>query len=122
MNSKEKTKLFKKRVYDFVLHLILFIKSLPEDKVTRVITNQLLRSGTSILANYIEGLSSSSRKDCANFFSHSLKAANESKVWLALLRDSHYGNKEEITLLLKELDEYAHIFAASILALKGKRK
>jgi len=112
---------FKKRLYSWVLRLIKFIDKLPKDSVSSVIGRQLLRSGTSILANYIEANSSSSKKDFINFFTHSLKSANESKVWLALLRDTGKGNKNEIKWLLNELIEIANILASSILTLKGKK-
>lgn len=113
--------LFKKRLYYFILRLIKYIKSIPDDRVTRIIGDQLLRSGTSILANYIEATSSSSRKDYTNYFHHSLKSSNESKVWLALLRDLNYGSREENKWLLQELDEISQIFASSIITLKGRR-
>ncbi len=71
---------FKKRLYSWVLRLIKFIDKLPKDSVCGIISKQLLRSGTSILANYIEANSASSKKDFINFFTHSLKSANESKV------------------------------------------
>jgi four helix bundle protein len=80
-----------------------------------------LRSGTSILANYIEANSASSKKDFINFFTHSLKSANESKVWICLLRDTGKGDKKEIAWLLKELIEISNIIAASIITLKGKK-
>jgi len=51
---------------------------------------------------------------------HSLKSANESKFWLALLRDTNRGNKEEINRLLKEIIEIANIFGSSIKTLKKK--
>jgi four helix bundle protein len=84
-------------------------------------SKQLLRSGTSILANYIEANSASSRKDFINFFTYSLKSANESKVWICLLRDSDKGDKKEMEWLLKELIEISNIIASSIITLKGKR-
>ncbi|QQG42202.1 MAG: four helix bundle protein [Candidatus Woesebacteria bacterium] len=113
---------FKKRVYKFVLRLIKFIGTLDlKDVVCRVIADQLTRSGTSILSNYIEGYSSSSRKEFINYFAISLKSANESKVWLALLRDSGKCEKSEANYLLEELEEISKIFGASILTLKGKR-
>ena len=112
---------FKKRLYNWVLRLIKFIDKLPKDSVGSIMGNQLLRSGTSILANYIEANSSSSRKDFINFFTHSLKSANESKVWLCLLRDTNKGDKKELEWLLEELIEIANIIASSILILKGKR-
>jgi four helix bundle protein len=45
---------FKKRLYSWVLDLIRFIDKLPKDNVCSVMGKQLLRSGTSILANYID--------------------------------------------------------------------
>src|SRR3989344_2444447 len=112
---------FKRRLYTFVLQLIEFIDKLPNDRVSQRIGDQLIRSGTSILGNYIEGQSASSKKDYTNFFNHSLKSANESKVWIALLRDSNRALAEKANPFLHELDEISKIFAASVLTLKGKR-
>lgn len=120
-NSKFKTE-FKKRLYKFVLKMIEFIDKLPNDNVSKRISDQLLRSGTSILGNYIEGQSASSKKDFVNFFNHSLKSANESKLWFAILRDSKRVKNGEAEWFLKELKEIASIFASSILTLKGRKK
>ncbi len=80
-NDKAKFKNeFKKRLYNFVLRLIRFIDTLPKSSVNDIMGKQLLRSGTSILANYVEANSASSKKDFINFFTHSLKSSNESKV------------------------------------------
>ncbi len=92
---------FKNRLYHWVLRLIKFIDKLPKDSTCNVMGKQLLRSGTSILANYIEANSASSKKDFINFFTHSLKSANESKIWLTLLRDTEKGDKNELGWLLK---------------------
>lgn len=119
-DNKKKSE-FKRRLYNFTLDLIKFIEKLPNDNVSKRLSDQLLRSGTSIIANYIEGQAASSRKDYTNFFNISLKSANESKLWLALLKDSGKAEKEPSDSLLKELTEIANIFAASILTLKGKR-
>ena len=121
MENKEKTKEFKKRLYRFVLRLIKFVEGLKENRITRILSDQLIRSGTSILGNYIEAQASSSRKDYINFFNHSLKSANESKVWVAILKDCHYADEKESFWLLEELNEISKIFASSILTLKGKR-
>ena len=112
---------FKRRLYNWVLRLIKFIDKLPKDSVSNVLGKQLLRSGTSILANYIEANSASSKKDFINFFNHSLKSANESKVWLALLRDTNKGSQDELSWLLKELIEISNVVASSIITLKGKK-
>ena len=112
---------FKKRLYDFTLKLIEFLDKLPDDNVSRRIGDQLLRSGTSIIGNYIEGQAASSKKDFTNFFNTSLKSANESKLWFALLRDSGRIKPQEIVWFLNELNEIANIFASSILTLKGRK-
>lgn len=121
-NDKAKFKKeFKKRLYNWVLRLVRFVAKLPKDNVNEVISKQLLRSGTSILANYVEADSASSKKDFINFFTHSLKSANESKVWLCLLRDTNQGNQIELNFLLQELIEIANVIASSILTLKDKK-
>ena len=121
-NDKEKFKNeFKKRAYAWVLRLIKFVDKLPKDSTCNVMGKQLLRSGTSVLANYVEANSASSRKDFINFFTHSLKSANESKVWLSLLRDTEKGDKDELRWLLDEIVEIAKVLASSIITLKGKR-
>lgn len=112
---------FKKRLYTFVLRLIRFIEALKKTATSRIVGDQLLRSGTGILGTYIEGLSASSKKEYTNYFNYALKSANESKVWICILRDTDNGNKEEANYLLTELNEIAKIFASSILTLKGKR-
>lgn len=110
----------KKRIYKFILDLIRFVYTLPaNDPLCKVAIDQLIRCGTSIGANYIEAIAGSSRKDFANFLTHALKSANESKFWLALLRDSGKGNREEINRLLAELLEIAKILGSSVRTLKS---
>jgi len=121
-NDKSKFKNeFKKRLYNFTLKLIEFLDRLPKDNVSKRIGDQLLRSGTGIIGNYIEGQAASSRKDFTNFFNTSLKSTNESKLWFALLRDSKRAKPGEVAWFLSELNEIANIFASSILTLKGKK-
>jgi four helix bundle protein len=104
-----------------VLKLIELLDRLPNDSVSRRLGDQLLRSGTSIIGNYIEGQSASSKKDFTNYFNTSLKSTNESKLWLALLRDSKRIKSEEADWFLTELDEIGKIFGSSILTLKKKK-
>ncbi|MFH1903938.1 MAG: four helix bundle protein [bacterium] len=121
-NDKSKFKKeFKRRLYNFALKLIEFIDKLPKDNVSRRIGDQLLRSGTSILGNYIEGQSASSKKDFTNYFNISLKSTNESKLWVSLLRDTKRVSPEEVTWFLQELKEIGNIFGTSILTLKNRK-
>ncbi|MHC4241986.1 MAG: four helix bundle protein [Planctomycetota bacterium] len=121
-NDKAKFKNeFKKRRYAFTLKLIEFIDRLPKDNVSRRLGDQLLRSGTSIIANYIEGQAASSKKDFTNYFNISLKSANETKLWFALLKDSGRVKAADVSWFQNEVDEISKIFGSSILTLKGKR-
>lgn len=121
-NEKEKFKTeLKLRIYKWIIILVNFLDTLPKDTISQKIVDQLFRSGGSIGANYIEAQASSSKKDFINFFHHSLKSSNESKFWLAILRDTNRGDKNKIEFLLRELAEISKILGASILTLKGKR-
>lgn len=121
-NDRSKSKEeFRDRVYRFALDIIGFIEELPKDQTSRVISDQLLRSATSIGANVVEAQSAASRKDYANFFTHALKSANETKFWLSLLWDAGKAEGKATNKLLSEVTEIANILAASILTLKGKR-
>jgi len=116
---------FRRRIYHFVIDLLKFLVKLPNNPISREIKSQLTRSGTSIGANYFEAEAASSKRDYRNYFSIALKSANESKFWLAILKDSGLISSEMISnynFLLKELQEISNILAASILTMKGKRK
>jgi len=119
-NSKVKTEL-KHRSYQYSIKIIEFIDTLPKDNSTDVIEKQLLRSATSIGANIVEAKGASSKRDFTNFFSHSLKSANESLYWLGLLRDAKKINNPQLEYLLSETKELANILGSSILTLKGKK-
>lgn len=125
MNDKKSLKEgFKLRLYRYTLILLKFLVKLPNDPVIREIKSQLTRSGTSIAANYFEALAASSKKDYQNYFSISLKSTNESKFWLAILRDSKLlppNMVKDNEFLLAELKEIGNIFGASILTMKGRR-
>ncbi len=113
---------FKDRLYQFTLQLIKAVGTLPYNAVTKVIINQVLRSGTSILANYIEARASSSRKEFTLFFQHALKSANETEVWLMLLRDTGNGDSIKLESLMKELREIANMLGSAVIKLKNKKE
>ncbi len=120
-NSKPKTDL-KRRAYKYSIGMIEFLDTLPKDTSSQVIAKQLLRSATSIGANIVEAKGASSKRDFTNFFSHSLKSANESLYWLGLLRDAKKIESTRLEYLLNETKELANMLGSSILTLKGKNK
>ncbi len=112
----------KHRTYNFSKEIVMFSGSLKVDKIYYSILDQLIRSGTSIGANVVEGSSGSSINDIIKFYNIALKSANETKYWLCLIRDTLSTDKMKINELLKEADELSKIIAASIISLKSKRK
>lgn len=120
-SSKPKTDL-KRRAYKYSIGMIEFLDTLPKDTSSQVIAKQLLRSATSIGANIVEAKGAGSKRDFTNFFSHSLKSANESLYWLGLLRDAKKIESTRLEYLLNETKELANILGSSILTLKGKNK
>lgn len=113
---------FNKRIYKYALDIIKFIGILPKDTAVQVLAKQLVRSGTSVSANIIEAQSASSKRDYINFYTTALKSANESKLWISLIKDSDKINKEHAEKLLSETIEIAKILGASIITMKNKNK
>ena len=119
-NSNRKADL-KVRCYYFSISIIRAMGNLPERRVYWVISDQLLRSATSIGANVVEAKSSSSRRDFIKFYEIALKSANETKYWLGLLRDATDADKIKVAELLKEVNEISNMLGSSLLTLKNKR-
>ncbi len=120
-NSKIKSE-FRARCYNYSIMIIKALRALPDEPIYRVLSNQLLRSATSIGANIVEAKSASSKRDYIKYYEIALKSANESKYWLGLFRDGLDMNKAEINALLKENTEIANILASSVLTMKGKKQ
>lgn len=119
-NPKFKTDI-KVRSYRFSLDIIALTDTLPSKRSSWVVTDQLIRSATSIGANLIEARASSSRLEFKKFHEIALKSANETKYWLCLLRDAKLTSSEKIETLLIEADELARMLASGVLKLKGKK-
>ena len=108
------------RIYSWVLKLLRYLKTVSRSLPNDVIVRQVLRSGTSIGANYVEAQGASSRKDFSNFVQHSFKSARESAYWLQLLSDSH-TNAEPLKELRLELTELTKILGAILVKTKAKK-
>jgi len=109
---------FNKRIYKYALNVIKFVDKLPKDTTSQVMAKQLIRSGTSVSANIIEAKAASSKKDYINFYLHALKSANESKLWIGLIRDSKKITETDANKLLDETMEIAKILGASVVTMK----
>lgn len=120
-NSKIKIEL-RQRCFEFSVNVIRCVERLPEKRVYWVISDQLLRSATSIGANIIEAKSASSKKDFIKYFEIALKSANETIYWLELLREVNTIDRNVITEILEEVGVISKIIGASVLTMKNKRE
>lgn len=109
----------KKRAYLFASTLIRYIANTKFDRIHFSIFDQLMRCGTSIGANLVEGKVGSSKKDVVNFYHIALKSANETKYWLCLIRDNLQNDRDKTIELINEADEISKIIASSLIKMKG---
>jgi four helix bundle protein len=109
------------RTKSFALRTIEFVGKLPKSKTADVLTYQLLKSTTSIGANYREA----NRAESHNDFIHKIgiveKEASESEYWLELLQEAHIGDAAENGDLLRECRELIAIFTAIGKTAKARR-
>lgn len=91
--------------------IIAFCKSIKEDNITKSLINQLVRSGTSIGANYMEANGASSKRDFRNKIFICKKESQETKHWLRMLSSCLDEDKKEVAKnLWKEAHEFVLIF------------
>jgi four helix bundle protein len=113
----------KYRAYQFSLDMIDFLEILPRNYIYQIIGQQVLRSATSIGANIVEAQAGRTRKDFVNFYHIALKSGNETKYWLAILKEKlkTQSEKERVNLLLQEAIELSKMLGASLITLKSKK-
>jgi len=100
------------RTKDFSIQLIRFLSKLPRNNITAILTTQLLKSGTSIGANYREANRSTSKADFIHKISIVEKEASETSYWLELLLDTGLDSSQECKDLLTESKELLAIFTS----------
>src|SRR3954453_12551638 len=96
MNSRE----LSERTKQFALRIVRLVAALPKNRVGDVLARQVLRSGTSIGANYREAVRVTSRKHFASTKSIVLREADETLYWLELLAESKVVKRELLAGLI----------------------
>ena len=106
---------------DFALDMIALCNEL-RDKGEYVMSKQILKSGTSIGANYCEAVCAESPQDFIHKVSISLKEANETYFWLDLLHDSKYIDEESNIRLKTQVEELFKMLNSSVITVKQRLK
>ena len=102
------------RTKAYALRVIALVESLPRNPAVAVIGRQLLRSGTSVGANYRAARRAKSPADFIAKMSIVEEEADESGYWLELLAESHLVPPEQLHDLMVESNELVAITVASI--------
>ncbi len=110
MNPEE----LKARCKQFSLRVIRLVRALPDDRVSRPIANQLIRSGTSVAANYRAACLAKSPADFTSKIGTAVEEADESALWMELIIEDGILPAEKVTSLWQEATELTAIFCASI--------
>ncbi len=104
-----------KRLFDFIIKTINFLKTLPKSSIDNVIISQLTKSSASTEANYEEAQAGSSRRDFNNKVSIALKEMRETNYWLRIIKHSKISNKiQELDFLINESNELKNILGSIV--------
>jgi len=118
MNEEE----LKNRTKQFALRVIRLVEALPRTQTAAVIGNQLLRSATSVAANYRAVCRARSQADFVSKLGIVEEEADESLFWLELVVEANLQPAARVQDLLQEADELTAIFVSSRKTAKSKPK
>ena len=116
--QKDETDL-RKRTKDFALRIVRMFSALPKTTEAQVLGKQLLRSRTSIGANYREAFRARSKLEFIAKCGDSLREIEETAYWLELLVDAGLVSPEKLQPLRNESDELSAIFVTILRRSKG---
>jgi four helix bundle protein len=109
----------KQRTKDFAIRIVTLYRKLPRNEESRVIGKQILRSGTSIGANYRAACRARSKAEFIAKIGIVLEEADETAFWLELLLQTKIFPPARINNLLEEANELTAIFVACMRTSKG---
>ena len=103
----------KKRTKKFGVKIIRLVEDLPSTSTARVIGNQLIRSGTSVGANYRAACRGRSKAEFVAKMGIVIEEADESMYWMEMLIEAGIVSNDELDELISEANELVAIFTAS---------
>jgi len=115
----KESEILRDRTKRFALRIVGMYRALPRTEEARIIGKQVLRSGTSIGANYRAACRARSRAEFVAKLGVVLEEADETAFWLDLLRDTGIFPDRRLQGLIREANELVSIFVASMRTAKG---
>lgn len=114
-NLRERTK-------QFALRIIRLYLAIPERGATRILGNQILKSGTSVGAHYREAQRAKSNADFISKIEGALQELDQTSYWLELLGDSELVARSRLDSLCRETEELLAILVTIAKRVKSKEK
>lgn len=114
-------KILKERTKQFGLRVLNLYEEISKTKKGEILGNQLLRSGTSVGANYRAACRAKSNADFIYKIQIVEEEADESVYWLELISESNIIRKNRLESILKEANELTAIFTSSGKTAKQRR-
>jgi four helix bundle protein len=121
MNDETGKRDLRQRTKQFGLRIIRLCSTLQSRGIQEVLGRQLLRSGTSVGAQYREACRARSQAEFISKLESAAQELDETIYWIELLSDSRIVEAAKLRPLLKEADELMAIFVASIRTAKRSR-
>ena len=109
----EFAEMFKKRTKKFVVDNIKFFRTLPKTEEAKIVGRQLLRSSSSVGANYRAVCRARSQAEFHSKLSTVVEEADESAFWMEVLIEAEITKQADIALLLDEANQILKIASAS---------
>jgi four helix bundle protein len=110
---------FNDRTKRFALEVVRLVEALPKGRTAEVLGRHLLRSGTSVGANYWAACRAKSKADLISKLAIVEEEADESLYWMELLTEAGLLSDAQITPLSKETNEILAMTVASIRTLRN---
>lgn len=120
LNDTAKKYDLEERTSRFGEDIIEFAKQISKDTVTTPLVSQLVRSGTSVGANYFEANGADSKKDFVHKTGICKREARETKYWLRMIVQAKPALKEKAGILWQEAEELNLIFSKIIRSCKNR--
>lgn len=114
MFATQKSHEFRRKLIDFAIKIIHLTKTLPRNQENLIIFSQIIRSSTSIGANYAEAMFALTRADFIHCLNICKKETGETIHWLEILLKLNPKLESELKILIDETESYLRIFIASI--------
>ena len=113
-----KNNIIRDKSYAFAIRIVNAYKFLSESKKEFVLTKQLLRSGTAVGALVAEAILAQSGPDFLSKMNIALKEANETKYWLALLKDTGYLEEDQYDSISNDCKELVALLVSIVKSMK----